>query len=73
MRAELLPRLEQLDAELATKAAIRPAWRDLVSTSEDENLHRQVEEPNVRRDTVCGAIARRAGASILASLACSGT
>jgi hypothetical protein len=55
-----LPRLEQLDAELATEAAIRAAWRDLVSTSEDGNLNRQVEELNFRRDTVW-AIARRRG------------
>jgi hypothetical protein len=60
VRAELLPLLEQLDAELATEEAIRAAWRDLVSTSEDENLNRQVEELNFRRDTVW-AIARRRG------------
>jgi hypothetical protein len=60
VRAEILPRLEQLDAELATEAAIRAAWRDLVSTSEDENLHRQVEELNFRRDSLW-AIARRRG------------
>lgn len=60
VRAELLPRLEQLDAEVATEAAIRAAWRDLVSTSEDRNLHRHVEELNFRRDTLY-AIARRRG------------
>jgi len=60
VRAELLPRLEQLDAELATEAAMRAAWRDLVSTSEDEKLHRQVEELNFRRDTLW-AISRRRG------------
>jgi hypothetical protein len=60
VRAELLPLLEQLDAELATEEAIRAAWRDLVSTSEDENLNRQVDELNFRRDTVW-AIARRRG------------
>lgn len=58
VRADLLPRLERLDVELATEEAIRAAWRDLVSTSEDGNLHRQVEELNFRRDTVW-AIARR--------------
>jgi hypothetical protein len=63
VRAELLPRLEQLDAELATEAAIRAAWRDLVSTSEDENVHRQVEELNFRRDTLW-AIARRRGVDL---------
>lgn len=60
VRAELLPLLEQLDAELATEEAIRAAWRDLVSTSEDENLNRQVEELSFRRDTLW-AIARRRG------------
>ena len=55
-----MPLLEQLDAELATEPAIREAWRDLVSTSEDENLHRKVEELNFRRDTLW-AIARRRG------------
>lgn len=52
VRAKLLLLLEQLDAELATEAAIRAAWRDLVSTSEDGNLRRRVEELNFRRDTL---------------------
>lgn len=59
-RAGLLPLLEQLDAELATEEAIRAAWRDLVSTSDDENLNRTVEELSFRRDTLW-AIARRRG------------
>lgn len=62
-RAELLPRLEELDARLATEEAIRAAWRDLVSTSEDENLNRQVEELNFRRDTLW-AIARHRGLDV---------
>jgi hypothetical protein len=60
VRADLRPRLEQLETELATDTAILAAWRDLISTSEDENLNRTVEELQFRRDTLW-AIAQRRG------------
>jgi hypothetical protein len=61
VRADLLARLEQLDAELATEAAIHAAWLDLVSTS--EKPHQTVEKLSFRRDTLW-AIARRRGLNL---------
>ncbi|RFZ04400.1 hypothetical protein MML61_10060 [Mycobacterium marinum] len=61
VRIALLPRLERLDTELATEAAILAAWRDLVSTS--EKLNRTIEELSFRRDTLW-AIARRRGLNL---------
>lgn len=56
-RSDLLVRLQQLHAELATEAAIRAAWLDLVSTS--ENVHRTIEELSFRRDTLWAIADRR--------------
>jgi hypothetical protein len=57
VRATLLPMLHQLASELATEAAIRAAWLDLLSTS--EKTHRAVEELMFRRDTLWSIAARR--------------
>jgi hypothetical protein len=56
VRATLLPMLHQLACELATEAAIRAAWLDLLSTS--EKTHRALEELMFRRDTLWSIAAR---------------
>ena len=57
VRATLLPMLHQLAGALATEAAIRAAWLDLLSTS--EKTHRAVKELMFRRDTLWSIAARR--------------
>jgi hypothetical protein len=58
VRSDVLQHLEQLNAELATEAAILAAWRDLVSSC--ENVNRTVEEVSFRRDTLCAIAQNRA-------------
>jgi hypothetical protein len=58
VRADLLRRLEQLDAELATEEAIVAAWHDLVATCKKPKA--AVEKVSFRRDTLW-AIAERRG------------
>ncbi len=64
VRADVLVRLEVLESELVTEAAIVAAWRDLVKSVQTSN--RTVEEVSFRRDTLF-AIAQRRNLDVVGS------